>query len=137
MNECHRGRVARERSLHDLSRIDRRLREGSPEHHFGIQQPVLRVEEDHEEDLVVEPREAQLEPVAQALRPIHHGCFAEVSLQVAQQQLLCKAQQLVQLALARLQALGRAIARQRVCVWQWASRGTEELVDQSLAAQSG
>jgi len=64
----HRGGVALQRALHDLARVDRGLRQRAAEHLHGTEQPILGVEKQHDENLVLEPGAVQTQPVAQRLR---------------------------------------------------------------------
>src|SRR6266704_5776469 len=64
VSEDHGGRVVLERALHDLARIDARLRQSAAEKLFRRRHAVLRVEEQHDEDFLFAPREREAQIVA-------------------------------------------------------------------------
>ena len=60
VRQCYRGGVLLQRALHDLARVDRGLRQRAAEHLDRAEQPVLRVEEQHDEDFVLQAGELQI-----------------------------------------------------------------------------
>jgi hypothetical protein len=80
-------RVARQRTFHQFPGVHRGLGQRAAEQLLGLDQTVVRVQVQHEEDLVFQACAVQPKPVAQDLRGSHHGAFVHLLAKVAQQQL--------------------------------------------------
>ena len=53
------GRVVRERSFHDFARKNAGLAQRPPEHFFARDEPMLRIQEQHDENLVLQVGDPQ------------------------------------------------------------------------------
>ncbi len=73
MGQNQRGGLEFQRPLDDLPRIDRRLAERSPEHLVMPDQPVLAIDEQHDEHFLVPADQQQREEIPDRLRPVQYA----------------------------------------------------------------
>ena len=79
VGEDHRRGAELERALDDLARIDARLRQRAAKHLLEADEPVLRVEEEHREDLVLAAAELQVQVFLDLGRRIEHRPRVELA----------------------------------------------------------
>src|SRR5712692_7171161 len=121
--EDHGGGVVLERALHDLARIDARLRERAAEKLFRRPHAVLRIKEQHDEDFLFAPREREAQIIAYRPRRGERVARRDLFLQRAARELQRRLE---------LRELGAAQAR---CFREIVGPGLEQRRDRAEAPE--